>query len=125
MTTRKVRTGQKWRPPSAADENAKAAAADAYRRGPDVIPQLQAPRDMIVKVPSGGIDARDGMTIYSAWCTRCVETPTGTAGQKTLVDTTETVEVYNIYPEAVTEGVYVPTSVTIWGTRYVTGEPCV
>ena len=124
MTTRKVRPRQQWRPPSAADDNAKAAAADAYRRGPDNAPQQQAPRDMIVKIPSGGIAARSGATIYSEWCVRCVETPTGTTGEKTIVDTTETVEVYNIYPDAVTEGVYVPTSVTIWGTRYVTGEPC-
>lgn len=121
---RKVRQGQTWRKQSAADVNAIAAAADMYRRGPDATPQRQTPKDLIVKTPVGGIAARSGTTIYSELCTRCVETSDGTANQRTIVETTETVEVYNIYPDAVTGEVYVPTSLTIWGTRYVTGEPC-
>ena len=57
MTTRKVRPKQKWRPPSAADENAKAAAADMYRRGPDRTPEREQPIDaniVIVRNDSGG-----------------------------------------------------------------------
>ncbi len=122
--TRKARSRQQWRPPSAADHNAMAAAADMYRRGPDAAPQRQTPKDVIVKTPVGGIAARDGTTIYSELCTVCVETSDGTAGERTIADTDETVEVFNIYPDAVTGEVYVPTSLTIWGTRYVTGEPC-
>jgi hypothetical protein len=101
-----------------------AAAADSYRRGPDTQPPKQVAKDIIVKTPSGGIAARDGDTIYSAMCTICVESATGTAGERTMADTTATVEVFNIYPDAVTELVRVPTSLTIWNTRYVTGEPC-
>jgi len=80
--------------------------------------------DIIVKTPSGGIAARSSTTIYSATCTVCVEAETATAGQKTIHETTEEIVVYNIYPDAVTELVYVPTSLTRKGTRYVTGEPC-
>lgn len=122
--TRKARPKQIWRPPSAADHNAMAAAADAYRRGPDAAPQRQTPKDMLVKTPAGGIAARSGTTIYSATCTRIVETSDGTAGERELVETTEELEVFNIYPDSVTGEVIVPTSLTIWGTRYVTGEPC-
>ena len=122
--TRKVRPKQMWRPLSAADHNAMAAAADAYRRGPDGKTVPQTPKDIIVLVPAGGIAARSTDTIYSEWCKVCVEVSDGTAGQKTIVDTDDTVEVFNIYPDAVTELVRVPTSLTIWGTRYVTGEPC-
>jgi len=123
--TRKVRPKQSWRPPSAADENAKAAAADMYRRGPDREQQRQTPKDIIVKTPVGGIAARSGNTIYSEMCTICVESATGVAGERTMVDTDDTIEVFNIYTgDPVTGGVRVPTSLTIWGTRYVAGEPC-
>ena len=121
---RKVRPGQSWRKQSAADVNAIAAAADMHRRGPDAAPQKQTPKDIIVLTPVGGIAARSSTTIYSEWCKVCVETSDGTAGQKTIVETDDEVEVFNIYPDAVTGEVYVPTSVTTWGTRYVTGEPC-
>lgn len=56
MTTRKVRPKQGWRPPSAADENAKAAAADAWRRGPDRPRDRQQPIDanlIVVRNDSG------------------------------------------------------------------------
>lgn len=122
--TRKARPKQMWRPPSAADHNAMAAAGDMYRRGPDATPTKATPKDVLVKTPVGGIAARNGTTIYSSSCTRIVETSDGTAGERELVETTETLEVFNIYPDAVTGEVIVPTSLTIWGTRYVTGEPC-
>lgn len=57
MTTRKVQSRQPWRPPKAADENAKAAAADAYRRGPDGKPGREFPVDpnvIIIRNDSGG-----------------------------------------------------------------------
>jgi len=56
MTTQKTRRGQPWRPPKAADENAKAAAADKYRRGPDGTPDRQQPIDsnlVVVRNDSG------------------------------------------------------------------------
>ena len=90
-------------------------------------PNVNSPtygQDMIVKTPSGGIRARSSTTIYSALCTICVEVDDSTAGQKIIAETANTIRVYNIYPDAVTELVYVPTGLTWRGTRYVTGEQC-
>lgn len=46
--TSKVRPGQRWKPPRAIDENAKAVAADAYRKGPDRAPERQQPTDCLI-----------------------------------------------------------------------------
>lgn len=119
----RVTKGQRWRPPSASDENAKRGAADSHRRGTPTAPEVQVQNDIIVKTPVGGIAARSGTTIYSEMCVVVVEKRTG-ADQKTLIESANTVEVFNIYPDAVTGEVYVPTAETIWGTRYVTGEEC-
>ena len=57
MTTQKPRRGQPWRPPKAADETAKAATADMYRRGPERLPDRQQPIDsnlVVVRNDSGG-----------------------------------------------------------------------
>ena len=46
------------------------------------------------------------------------------ASQRTIVETDETVLVFNVYPDAVEEEIYVVTSLTAFGLRYVSGEPC-
>lgn len=81
-------------------------------------------RDLLVKTPAGGIDARDGTTIYSATCTVCIMAETATEGEREIVETDSELIVYNLYPDAVTGSVYVPTGLLADGTRYVTGEPC-
>jgi len=113
-----------FRPPSAAESAASADALEGFRRRPPT-PQDSSPvgQDIIVKTPEVGIDARSGTTIYSAACTRCIEVD-GYGGEKTLVDTDETLQIYNFYPDAVAGDVYVITSLTLCGTRYVSGEPC-
>jgi hypothetical protein len=95
-----------------------AAAADAYRRGPDGKSVPQTPKDIIVFVPAGGIPAANGKTIYSRWCNRIVEVSDGVAGQKRMAETSEPLEVFNVYCAAVPELITVPTGLTIWGTRY-------
>ena len=80
--------------------------------------------DMIVKTPGGGIAARSGTTIYSATCTKCVEAETATPGEKTIHETSELLVVYNVFPDAVSGGIYATTGLTISGTRYVSGEEC-
>ena len=81
-------------------------------------------RDLFVKTPSGGIAARSGTTVYSATCTVCILADTATAGQRQIVETDNELTVYNVYPDAVTGEIYVPTGLLEDGTRYVTGEPC-
>ena len=121
---RRYRKGQIFRPPSAAESAASADAVESHRRSPaqsqDLAPVGQ---DIIVKTPEGGIAARDGTTIYSALCTRCIEVD-GPSNTKTLVETDEELRIYNLYPDAVAGEVYVITSSTFHGTRYVSGEPC-
>ena len=119
----RYRKGQAWRPPTAAESAATADAIEGHRRRPPQ-PQDRATRgtDIVVKTPAGGITARSGSTIYSAVCTRCIESSDG--DQKTLSDTDEELVVFNLYPDAVTGSVYVVTSLTACGTRYVSGEPC-
>lgn len=63
MTTRKVRPKQRWRPPSAADENAKAAAADMYRRGPDA-PIIGTPAPFVMVKNDSGAVRRRGDVLY-------------------------------------------------------------
>jgi hypothetical protein len=81
--------------------------------------------DILVKTPSGGIPARSGTTIYGVECIVCAEAEGSAAGEKLIIETSDRRMVYNIYPETVTEEVYVPTGLTWKGTRYVTGEPCI
>ncbi len=116
--------GRFWRPPTAAESAASADAIEGFRRRPPVSQDL-APvgQDIIVETPPGGIAARDGTTIYSALCTRLIEVD-GAANTKTLVETDEPLRIYNLYPDAVVGEVYVITSTTLHGTRYVSGEPC-
>lgn len=120
---RRYRKGQILRPPTTGESAAIADAIEAHKR------QSQAPNsqrfigdDIVVKTPSGGILARSGATIYSAACKRCIETAGG--DEKTLMETDEELVVFNLYPDAVTGSVYVITSLTACGTRYVSGEPC-
>jgi hypothetical protein len=80
--------------------------------------------DLIVKTPLGGIDARAGLTIFSATCIKCVIAETATPGVRIIHETDEELVVYNIYPDAVSGDAYVMTGLTIKGTRYVSGEPC-
>ena len=120
----RYRKWQTFRPPSAAESAASADAIEAFRRRPPVSQDLTpVGQDIIVKTPEAGIDARDDTTIYSALCTRCIEVD-GVSNEKTLVETDEELRIYNLYPDAVTGDVYVITSVTVHGTRYVNGEPC-
>jgi hypothetical protein len=117
---RRYRKGQTFKPPTAAESAAGADALEGFRRRP-ANPQDLAPvgQDIIVKTPADGIDARDGTTISSAICTRCIEVD-GTSNTKTLVDTDEEMRIYNLDLAAVAGEVYVTTSITLHGTRYVT-----
>jgi len=113
---RRYRKGQTFRPPSAAESAANADAIEAFRRRPE-LPQDQPTRGskILVKTPSGGIAARDGTTIYSATCTRCVES--SGAGEKTILETDEPMLVYNLDTTAVSGGIYINTGLTMAGTR--------
>lgn len=73
---------------------------------------------LIVKTPEGGIDARDGETIFSATCIKCVAAETATAGEKTIHETDEELLVYNLDPMKVPGDYYVKTNLTANGTRY-------
>ena len=120
---RRYRKGQMFRPPTAAESAVNADTLEAFRSSP-AAPQDRPTRgtDILVKTPSGGIAARAGTTLFSAVCTRCVET--STADEKTILETDEPLVVFNVYPDAVAEEVFVVTSLMATGTRYVSGEPC-
>jgi len=121
---RRYRKGQIFRPPTAAESAVSADALEAFRRRPPTPQEAVAVgQDIIVKTPAGGIAARSGTTISSAACTRCIEVDAA-SDKKTLVDTDESLQIYNLYPDAVAGDVYVITSLTLCGTRYVSGEPC-
>lgn len=92
-------------------------------RPPGALPPAYG-QSMIVKTPEDGIPARDGTTLHSATCIRCVAAETETPGEKLLHETDEELRIYNVYPDKVTGEVYVMTSLMIDGTRYVSGEPC-
>lgn len=116
---RRYRKGEMFRPPTAAESAANADALEGFRRRSPVSQDLApAGQDIIVKTPEAGIDARDGTTISSAVCTRCIEVD-GTSNTKTLVETDEELRIYNLYPSAVAGEVYVITSITLHGTRYI------
>lgn len=82
-----------------------------------VVPAVYG-QSMIVKTPSGGIDARVGTTLSSATCTRCVEAETVTPGEKTLHDTGEELLVYNVDLADIAGDSYVRTDLSPNGTRY-------
>ena len=97
----------------------------------DVAEPKQAPDDVVVMTPSGGIAARSGTTCYGEDCAtyRIVDSEI-TDGEITLeaiVDGASaaiTVEVYNLSNEAVGGSRYVVTSRLKSGHRYVVLESC-
>lgn len=114
---RRYRKGQMFRPPTAAESAANADAAEGFRRRAPVSQDKPPRGGDIVKTPAGGIDGRDGTTIFSATCTRCVET--SIAGEKTILETDEEIPVYNLNTTAVAGGIYVKVGITLGGTLCV------
>lgn len=114
---RRYRKGQTWRVPTAAESAAHADAAEGHRRSPSRPQESARGSEMVVKTPIGGIPARDGNTIYSATCTRCVETSAAN-DQKTISDTDEAVTVFNFDTVAIDGEAYVRTALTATGIRY-------
>ena len=94
-------------------------------------PTRQAPDDVIVMTPAGGIVARDGTTCYGEDCAIYVVTDSdmsdGEFELTALVDgnsTPLTVMVYNISTDAVEGDKYVATARLKSGHRYVVVESC-
>ena len=87
-------------------------------RVPGALPTVPG-QSVLVKTPSGGIDARSGTTIYSATCTKCVPAESATAGQKTIHETTDELQVYNVADQPVPGDIYVETVLTPNGNRQV------
>jgi hypothetical protein len=115
---RRYRKGQTFRPPTTAESAASADAIEGHRRR-SPLPQNRLSRGdkILVKTHADGIPARVGTTIYSAICTRLVET--STAEDKTLLETDEEIEVFNLETTNVTGGIYAQTGLTLHGTRCV------
>ncbi len=76
-------------------------------------------QSLIVKTPVDGIDARDGTTIFSATCIKCVAAETSTPGERTLHETDEELVVYNAEEQDVPGEIFVKTTLSPKGTRYV------
>lgn len=76
-------------------------------------------QSLIVKTPVDGIAARDGTTIFSAACIKCVAVETSTPGERTLHETDEELVVYNSEEHDVLGEIFVKTSLSPKGTRYV------
>ena len=114
---RRYRKGQIFRPPSAAESAASADTIETFRSSP-AAPQDRPTRgsDILVKTPGGGIAARSGTTIFSAVCTRCVET--SFADEKTILDTDEDLVVFNTHATDIAGDEYVMTKLTATGMRY-------
>jgi hypothetical protein len=90
-----------------------------------------APDDVVVMTPSGGIAARSGTTCYSEDCNRYTITDTDrTDGECTLTALVDgssnplTVEVFNLSNSAVEGDKYVVTARLKSGHRYVVVESC-
>ncbi len=115
----RYRKGQTFRPPTAAESATHADTLEAFRRRPPVSQDL-APvgQGIVVKTPEAGIDARDGTTISSAVCTRCIEVD-GASSTKTLVETDEELRIYNFNTSGVAGDSFVNTALALNGTRYV------
>lgn len=97
----------------------------------DVPDAAQAPDDVIVLTPEGGIAARDGTTCYGESCaTYRVSDSDFTDGEfelEAIVDGNDdpiNVTVYNLSNEAVGGSKYVVTSRLKSGHRYVVLESC-
>jgi len=94
----------------------------------DRLPMDKTAEAVVVKTPSGGIEARDGTTVKSALCDLYREVD-GSSNTKTLTAIMEgaspaQVRVWNFANEAVAGDAYVVTSRTKSGTRYVVVESC-
>jgi len=76
-------------------------------------------QSLIVKTPEDGIDARDGTTISSATCIKCVAAETSTPGERTIHETDEELVVYNPENHDVLGEIFVKTTLSPNGTRYV------
>ncbi len=115
---RRYRKGDIFRPPTAAESAVSADALEGFRRRPpESQVRLGRGDKILVKTPPGGIPARVGTTIFSAICTRLVET--STAEEKTLLETDEPIEVFNLDTDDVSEEINVQTGLTVHGTRCV------
>lgn len=113
---RRYRKGDIFRPPTAAESAANADALEGFRRrSPESQVRLSRGDKILVKTPEGGIPARVGTTISSAICTKLVET--STAEEKTLLETDEELEVFNLDTGDVPGEVYAQTGLTAHGTR--------
>ena len=76
-------------------------------------------QSLIVKTPEDGIDARSDTTISSATCIKCVAAETSTPGERTVHETDEELVVYNAEEYDVPGAIFVKTSLSPNGTRYV------
>lgn len=96
--------------------------ADWYERtieqGKGVLPATYG-QSLIVKTPEDGIDARSGTTISSATCIKCVAVETATPGERTVHETDEELVVYNAEEHDVPGEIFVKTTLSPNGTRYV------
>lgn len=115
---KRFRKGEIFRPPTSAESAASADAIEGFRRrSPVSQPRMNRGDKLLVKTPEYGIPARIGTDISSAICTILVET--GPAEEKTLVETDEEIEVFNVETTSVGGGIYVQTGLTLHGTRCV------
>ena len=76
-------------------------------------------QSLIVKTPVDGIDARSDTTISSATCIKCVAAETSTPGERTIHETDEELVVYNAEEQDVPGELFVNTTLSPKGTRYV------
>ena len=115
---KRYRKGQTFRPPTAAESAANADALEGFRSRTQE-PQARVGRadKLIVKTPVDGIPARDATVISSAICAKVVET--SNSNERTILDTDEDVEVFNLETTPVEGEIYVQTGLTLHGTRCV------
>ena len=73
---------------------------------------------LIVKTPAAGIPARNGTTIISKTCIKCVAAETATPGLKTIHETGEELSVSNLDTAAVSGDAFIKTALSPNGTRY-------
>ncbi len=73
---------------------------------------------VIVKTPANGIPARDGTTIFSKTCIKCVAVENYMQGARTLHETGEELVVYNVDTAAVSGDAFIKTALSPNGTRY-------
>ena len=84
-------------------------------------------QSLIVKTPVDGIAAAvrvdEDTTIFSATCIKCVAAETSTPGERTLHETDEELVVYNAEEQDVPGEIFVKTTLSPNGTRYVDTSP--